>query len=235
MPFLSLRLQVERIFYQRCFYLFVSLVALVAFTPWAEQSNEGWLVLQGVNLLVLVAAITAVGRSTLPFIASLLMGGTALALQALVIFRIGEAQRHAVLSLWLYLAIYVLVLIYLLRYVFRRDVMTDDKFFGAASAYLLMGVGWTVAYWLVQYHDPDAFAPKHGAERTFLDLLYMSFGCLTSNGPGEIIPHGSKVRVLVILEQVAGALFLAVLIARLAGSYPGGGVRKKERESPGEA
>jgi hypothetical protein len=48
----------------------------------------------------------------------------------------------------------------------------------------------------------------------------MSFGCLTSNGPGDIVPLGSKVRSLVILEQLAGALFIAILIARLAGIYP---------------
>lgn len=228
MAFLSLRLQVERIFYQRCFYLFISLIALLVATPWAEESNQGWLALQGANLFVLVAAITAVGRSTFPFLASVLMGGMALGLQALVLLKLGDTERNAVFSLWLYLAIYVLTIVYLLRYVFKRDVMTDDKFFGAASTYLLMGVGWTVAYWLVQYYDPNAFAARKGAERTFLDLLYMSFGCLTSNGPGEIIPHGSKVRILVILEQVSGALFLAVFIARLAGSFP---ARAASRES----
>ena len=48
----------------------------------------------------------------------------------------------------------------------------------------------------------------------------MSFGCLTSNGPGDVVPAGSKVRALVMLEQVVGTLFVAILIARLAGIYP---------------
>ena len=56
--------------------------------------------------------------------------------------------------------------------------------------------------------------------RSFYDLLCMSFGCLTSNGPGDLVPTGSKVRMLVILERVAGTLFAAILIARLAGIYP---------------
>ena len=44
--------------------------------------------------------------------------------------------------------------------------------------------------------------------------------CLTSNSPGDIVPSGSKVRALVILEQVFGTLFVATLITRLAGIYP---------------
>ena len=47
----------------------------------------------------------------------------------------------------------------------------------------------------------------------------MSFGALTSNGPGDIQIVGAKVRTLVILEQISGTLFVAILIARLASGY----------------
>jgi hypothetical protein len=119
------------------------------------------------------------------------------------------------------LAFYLVAVSYLLRYVFSPEVMTDDKLFGAAAGYLMLGMLWAYAYILVQYLDPQAFGAHLGQPaRPFFDLLYMSFGCLTSNGPGDIVPTGSKVRALVILEQVLGTLFVAILIARLAGIYP---------------
>ena len=43
---------------------------------------------------------------------------------------------------------------------------------------------------------------------------------LTSTGFGDIAPLIRQARGLVVVEQVVGALFLAVLIARLAGVYP---------------
>ena len=43
---------------------------------------------------------------------------------------------------------------------------------------------------------------------------------LTSNGFGDILPLLRYARGLCVLEQLTGALFLAILIARLAGVYP---------------
>jgi len=73
----------------------------------------------------------------------------------------------------------------------------------------------------VQVVDPGAFGARAGERpRGFYDLLYMSFGLLTSNGPGDVTPVGAKVRAIVILEQIIGVLYVAILIARLAGIYP---------------
>jgi hypothetical protein len=51
------------------------------------------------------------------------------------------------------------------------------------------------------------------------DLVYFSFTTLTSVGFGEITPVTSQARSLVMLEQVAGVLFLALLVARMTGTY----------------
>jgi len=76
-------------------------------------------------------------------------------------------------------------------------------------------------YMAVQLVNPPAFGVQPGERpRPFYDLLYMSFGVLTSNGPGDVTPVGAKVRSIVILEQIVGVLYVAILIARLAGIYP---------------
>jgi hypothetical protein len=52
------------------------------------------------------------------------------------------------------------------------------------------------------------------------EMLYFSFTVLTSTGFGDITPMHPITRMLCVLEQVIGVLFIAILIARLAGTYP---------------
>jgi hypothetical protein len=219
--FRQLQSNVGRIFYQRCFYLFLSLVALIAVAPWVDDSAQGRIVLVVAQTTILISAVAAVGRTTLPFVIALLLGIPALGFQLAGNVWHEDAVANIEKATAFYLAFYIVAVGYLLRFVFSRDAMTDDKLFGAAAGYLMLGIMWTDAYRLVQFHFPEAFANlPEGAPPGFYDLMYMSFGCLTSNGPGDIVPLGSKVRSLVILEQLAGGLFLAILIARLAGIYP---------------
>ena len=43
---------------------------------------------------------------------------------------------------------------------------------------------------------------------------------LTSTGFGDSVPVSSPARALGIVQEVVGVLFVAILIARLAGIYP---------------
>jgi hypothetical protein len=51
-------------------------------------------------------------------------------------------------------------------------------------------------------------------------LLYFSFSVLSTTGFGDIVPVHAIARMLCVIEQVAGVLFIAILIARLAGTLP---------------
>ena len=216
-----LQSHVGRIFRQRCFYLFVSLIALIVAAPFAAESANGRLAIQCAQVLVLVAAVAAVGRTTMPFVIALLLGIPPLVLQFLSFAGYDELGNVAMVTAAFYLAFFIVAIVYLLIYVFSAEVMTDDKLFGAAGAYMMLGIVWGYAYLLVQHVDPAAFGVAPGGRpRYFYDLLYMSFGVLTSNGPGDVAIVGAKVKALVILEQVTGTLFVAILIARLAGIYP---------------
>jgi hypothetical protein len=209
-----------RIFYQRCFYLFMSLIALMVAAPFVA-TDEGRIVIAATHVLVLVAAVAAVGRTTTPFVIALLLGLPAFGFQFLAHQGLDDPSHGSLVSTAFYLGFYVVAIGYLLRYVFTPEVMTDDKLFGAASAYFMLGVAWAIAYALVQRLDPAAFGVKPGDPlRPFNDLLFMSMGYLTSNGPGDVLLVGAKVRTLAILEQLFGTLFVAILIARLAGIYP---------------
>ena len=59
-----------------------------------------------------------------------------------------------------------------------------------------------------------------GATTHYWDLLYFSFTVVTSTGFGDIHPLARQARAVVIVEQVAGVMFVAILIARLTGMTP---------------
>ena len=50
-----------------------------------------------------------------------------------------------------------------------------------------------------------------------MELLFLSFTTLTQTGLGDVIPVKAFARGLVMLEQVAGLAYVAVLVSRLVG------------------
>ena len=217
----KLQTSFARIFRQRCFYLFVSILVLIVTAPFLTETLHGRVIVQATQVLVLIASVAAVGRTTMPFVIALLLGIPAFVFQSGITFGYGDPELFRIWSDVFHAAFYLVAVVYLLQYVFSPDVMTDDKLFGAASVYLMLAMMFAYGYLIVQLVDPGAFGVRVGERpRSFYDLLYMSFGLLTSNGPGDVTPVGAKVRSIVILEQIVGVLYVAILIARLAGIYP---------------
>src|SRR5689334_2708413 len=105
-----------RIFRQRCFYLFASLIALLAAGPFVEELPGGRVLMGAMHVLVLIAAVAAVGRTTMPFVIALLLGIPAVGFQMMGILGQDEPVHGAVVSGCFYLAFYLAALIYLLRY-----------------------------------------------------------------------------------------------------------------------
>ncbi len=217
----SARDALSRIFYQRCFYLFAMLLTLIAATPFMPPTIEGRLIANLINAFVVVATVATVGRSMLSFVIVLLLAAPTLAFQW-----IGMSQDSDVLLArsWMFgAALYLVTTVYLLRYVFQPEVMTADKLFGAAASYLMLGVLWAYLYTVVGHFIPNSFLV--GGEPKSLDFyeaVYFSMTVLTSTGFGDITPLARQARSVCVVEQIAGALFVAILIARLAGVYPPG-------------
>jgi hypothetical protein len=211
------RERLGRIFGQRCFYLFVVLVTLIGALPFIEPATtNGRIAVNVVNLFVIIATVAAVGRTALSFVIALLLAAPALGFQWITCRPASPLARS-----WAFGCA--------LRGRDRLSAplrvparcMTTDKLFGAAAAYLMIGICWVYIFALVGYFHPDAFA-LYGtaAPLSFADDLYFSFTVLTSTGFGDITPLIRQARALCVVEQIMGALFLAVLIARLAGVYP---------------
>jgi voltage-gated potassium channel Kch len=61
------------------------------------------------------------------------------------------------------------------------------------------------------------------------DGIYFSFVTLATLGYGDFVPKTEVARGLVILEAIAGQLYLAVMVARLVSLYVSGAARKRNQ------
>jgi hypothetical protein len=208
----------RRLFFQRCFYMFFLLAVLIGLSPFIE-GERGTYILAGINAFIVLSAAAAIGRTMLSFLVVLLLVGAAIALR----FASMDAGRAAMFnwSLLLYALVYFSVLVLLLRYVFGREVIDADRLWGAAAAYLMIGILWCFVYALIELERSQTFLVRGAAEKLELtELLYFSFSTLTTIGFGDIVPITRGAQVAAILEGIVGTLFLAILIAKLVGVYP---------------
>jgi hypothetical protein len=209
----------SRIFYQRCFWLFAVLLTLIGVVTFVPSSDAGRLTVNAFNMLVLITAVAAVGRTTLSFAIALLLAIPAVWFQYAGLWH--DDDTELAFSWMFSAALYFITTAYLLRYVFQPKVMTQDKLFGAAATYLIIGALWAYLYAIVGYFNPHSFMVLGQPGRlVYSDALYLSITVLTSTGFGDITPLSRQARGICMVEQITGALFVAILIARLAGVYP---------------
>ena len=218
----------SRIFYQRCFWLFTVLIVLIGAVSFVPPTDQGRLVVNAVNMFLLLATIATVGRTTLSFVIALLLGIPAVWFQYAGLWHDNDWQLA---ESWMFSGgLYFVTTVYLLRYVFQPTVMTPDKLFGAAAAYLLIGVLWAYNYAIVGFFYPQSYLIVGQPGRlVYADALYLSLTVLTSTGFGDIVPLTRQARGICVIEQITGALFVAILIARLAGVYPPRGTYVDEK------
>jgi hypothetical protein len=111
------------------------------------------------------------------------------------------------------------VVVCLLRYILRDEIMTRDELFAAAALYVLTAFVFAYLYALIEQLQPGAFvinaANNADGVTRWWHLLYFSFTCMTSVGFGEITPANDHARSLVMIQQMAGVLYFALVVSRL--------------------
>jgi len=203
----------------RCFYLLVALLAMLVMLPFLAESKFGILLGGLFDFLIMLGAIVALGRSQRARIIGVLLAVPTVGFQIAAMVGAGMST-HFLLSKSFAMVFYGYILIHLLKYVFHPEVMSADKLYGAASAYLLFAFAWANLYIVLQYFYPGAFAFNGVAKALDMkDFLYFSFTIITTSGMGDISPLLFPARCFVNLEEITGVLYVAILISRLAGMY----------------
>jgi hypothetical protein len=105
----------------------------------------------------------------------------------------------------------------MVAYMLADRVITRDELYAVGATFTL--VAWAFAYLFVvcQAIYPDSFtaAIDAGADRTWMELLFLSFTTLSSTGLSDVVPVDASARSLVMIEQLAGLAYLAIVVSRL--------------------
>jgi Ion channel len=205
----------------RYLFLFLVLLGNLLLYPYAGDGGlrYQWFRALGFGLTVLSVYAVSFRRWTL--VIALLLAVPA-AMNRIIVPR-HDASVMALLGVMLTFAFDVFVLITIFRRILRFERVTSSTIFGALCIYLLVGFSFTNLYIFVAKLQPWAFylVPGVNIHQTveYSDLIYYSFGSMTSLGSSGIIPVSPVVRSLSIVEAILGLLYLAVLVSRLVGMY----------------
>jgi hypothetical protein len=107
----------------------------------------------------------------------------------------------------------------LIRYMLEDHVITRDELYAVGATFTL--VAWAFAYSFTVYQtiEPHSFtaAVDPNGDRTWVELLFLSFTTLSSTGLSDVIPIKPFARSLVMMEQLAGVAYIAMVVSRLVG------------------
>jgi hypothetical protein len=201
--------------------LLIALALLFVSFPFVEEVKGGDIIVSILLSLVLISAVLAVSNRRSTLVVAVL-----LAIPAIIGRWIDHFRPHLVppaVFLIAGLVLVAFVVINLLRFVLRAPSVSIEVLCASISAYLLLGLAWTMAYWLVDQLTPGgAFAFDTNVERQSIrgfNAFYFSFITLSTVGYGDITPVSKVARMLAATEAMTGLLYVAVLIARLVALY----------------
>ena len=201
--------------------LLIALIVLFVSFPFVETLRAGGMIKSILLTLVLVSALLAIaGHGRILTIAAI-MAAPALAARWINQYRPDLMPPEVFLIFAIVFVAFVIG--NLLRFVLQARSISTEVLCAGISTYMLLGLLWTFAYWLVAELSPGAFSFNVASEADpsmkGFNGLYFSLITLNTVGYGDISPVSRLARMLAAMEAMTGLLYVAVLIARLVGLH----------------
>jgi hypothetical protein len=193
--------------------LAVQLVGLLLY-PLMEGSPAGRALFGVFGLLVLGVALRVVRRS--PWLTWI---GSLLALPVVILSVASVIAPRPELVVWtaaLEAVFYFYATGSLIAYMWQDWVATTDELFAAGATFTLLAWAFAYVFVVCQVLIPGSFgAGEATAERTWMELLFLSVAVLSSVGLSDILPVTPMARGIVMLEAFAGVMYIALVVSRL--------------------
>ena len=105
----------------------------------------------------------------------------------------------------------------LIAYMLEDHEITRDELFAVGATFTLGAWAFAYLYTVVQAIEPGSFtaALDPTGDRSWMELLFLSFTTLTSTGLSDVVPVKASARSFVMIEQVAGLAYVAMVVSRL--------------------
>ncbi len=185
-------------------------IAGVLLYPFMEVSRPGRALFSLFSMLVLVLAVVAVRATPALTWVAILIG---VPLVMLTAFETADRlpDDWETVSALLHSAFYFYAVYALIRYLFDDSHVTRDEIYAIGAAFTVAAWAFTYLYVGAQLIWPGSFGPQ----RSWMDLLFLSFTTLTSTGLSDITPVLPNARSFVMMEQIAGLMYVAFVMARM--------------------
>jgi hypothetical protein len=107
----------------------------------------------------------------------------------------------------------------LIAYMIADHEVTRDELFAVGATFTLVAWAFAYSYTVLQAIEPGSFtaAVDPAADRSWMELLFLSFTTLSSTGLSDVVPIKAFARSVVMLEQLAGVAYIAMVVSRLVG------------------
>ncbi len=195
----------------------VQLIGVLLY-PFFDESAIGRALISTFGIVVLFLAVRAVRATPALTWISVLLG---VPIVILTLLEVVDPLNSQVI-LWsavLHAVFYFYTTAALLRYLFLDRFVTRDELWAVGATFTVVAWAFAYVFVAVQVLWPGSFADTASATGpfTWFELLFLSFTNLTSVGLSDIVPVLPQARSWVMIEQVAGLLYVALVISRIVG------------------
>ncbi|MBD3737052.1 MAG: two pore domain potassium channel family protein [Pseudomonas balearica] len=196
--------------------LFVQLLGILLY-PFMENTPLGRAAFGAFGVVVLVSALRIVNRS--PTIHSVAFVLAAAILVLTVATELMAMPELRLLLVTLEAAFYFYAAAGLIGYMMEDQRTTTDELFAVGATFTLLAWAFAYAYAACQLVAPGSFVAQLRPDepRTWLELLFLSVTVLSGVGLGDILPLRPFARALVMLEEIAGLMYIALVVSRVIG------------------
>jgi hypothetical protein len=107
----------------------------------------------------------------------------------------------------------------LIAYMLADHVITRDELFAVGATFTLVAWAFAYSFTVCQAIEPHSFtaAIDPSGDRSWMELLFLSFTTLSSTGLSDVVPVRAFARSIVMIEQLAGVAYIAMVVSRLVG------------------
>ena len=194
--------------------LVAQLVGVVAY-PFMEQTTTGRALFAIFGIVVLALAVLVIRTTPFLWWVSLLVAVPAMVLLALQAF-----SDSAALFAWssgFEAVLYLYAALSMTAYMLEDTRVTIDELFAIGTVFTLLAWAFAYVFVVLQAIQPASFTSGADDAHTWMDLLFLSFTILTGTGLSEIQPATGHAKSVVMLEQVVGVFYIAMVVTRLIG------------------
>ena len=195
--------------------LLAAQILMVVLDPLMEGTHAGRACFVVFGNLVLALALLVVFRSPVVNWIGLVLAAPAVTISLVAL--LGGYTGILVIAHLLEAALYFYAAVGLIVYMLSDTDVTIDELLAVGATFTLLAWAFAYAYSVCQSFVPGSFGATLNPldQRSWLELLFLSFSVLSGVGLSDISPAASLARSLVMLEMFTGVMYIAIVVSRL--------------------